>query len=194
VLPSWEQALAEDWLGAWAMNQMLLNVSTRKFRRSARRPQGDVPTPAATVEIGRFPAVRGAVGGTHEGVDGERSFRSRHPGDPEHHRNHDGHDPPRLPRCEALALARNGAVLTAAAMLEAKEGLSQAQGAQAARNAAHCPQDALREILNNSDLAQKSQGCISVLQQRPLRHFQQSRDIPLCKYPTALNLTIAKVQ
>src|SRR5438309_1591468 len=28
VLPSWEQAVAEDWLGAWAMNQMLLNVST----------------------------------------------------------------------------------------------------------------------------------------------------------------------
>jgi hypothetical protein len=47
-------------------------------------------------------------------------------------------------------------VLTAAAMLEAKEGLSRAQGAQAARNAAHCPQDALREILNNSDLAQKA--------------------------------------
>jgi hypothetical protein len=44
-------------------------------------------------------------------------------------------------------------VLTAAAMLEAKEGLSRAQGAQAARNAAHCPQDALREILNNTQKA-----------------------------------------
>src|SRR5215468_7387853 len=43
VLPSWEQAVAEDWLGAWAMNQMLLNVSTRKFKRSMRLPQGDVP-------------------------------------------------------------------------------------------------------------------------------------------------------
>jgi putative transposase len=46
VLPSWEQAVAEDWLGAWAMNQMLLNVSTRKFKRSVRLPQGDVPAPA----------------------------------------------------------------------------------------------------------------------------------------------------
>src|SRR6516225_7579968 len=46
VLPSRDQAVAEDWLGAWAMNQMLLNVSTRKFRRSVRLPQGDVPAPA----------------------------------------------------------------------------------------------------------------------------------------------------
>ena len=46
VLPSWEQAVAEDWLGAWAMNQMLLNVSTRKFKCSMRLPQGDVPAPS----------------------------------------------------------------------------------------------------------------------------------------------------
>src|SRR5215831_6088673 len=46
VLPSWDRAVAEDWLGAWAMNQMLLNVSARKFRRSVRLPQGDVPAPA----------------------------------------------------------------------------------------------------------------------------------------------------
>ena len=46
ALPSWEQAVAEDWLGAWAMNQMMLNVSTRKFKRSVRLPQGDVPAPA----------------------------------------------------------------------------------------------------------------------------------------------------
>jgi hypothetical protein len=45
MLPSWEQAVAEDWLGASVMNQMLLNVSTRKFRRSVRLPQGDVPPP-----------------------------------------------------------------------------------------------------------------------------------------------------
>ena len=30
-LPSWEQASEEDWLGRWAMNLMLINVSTRKF-------------------------------------------------------------------------------------------------------------------------------------------------------------------
>src|SRR5258708_4696343 len=39
-----------DWqayfVGAWAMNQMLLNVSTRKFKRSVRLPEGDVPAQA----------------------------------------------------------------------------------------------------------------------------------------------------
>jgi hypothetical protein len=44
-LPSWEAAVAEDWLGKWAMNQMLINVSTRKFARSVRLPEGDVPAP-----------------------------------------------------------------------------------------------------------------------------------------------------
>ncbi len=43
VLPSWESAASEDWLGRWAMNQMLINVSTRKFKRSVRLPEGDVP-------------------------------------------------------------------------------------------------------------------------------------------------------
>jgi putative transposase len=28
-LPSWEQAVAEDWLGKWALSLMLINVSTR---------------------------------------------------------------------------------------------------------------------------------------------------------------------
>ena len=36
VLPSWDRAVAEDWLGKWAMNLMLINVSTRKFRRAVR--------------------------------------------------------------------------------------------------------------------------------------------------------------
>jgi putative transposase len=44
-LPSWEQASEEDWLGRWAMNLMLINVSTRKFRRAVRLPEGDVPAP-----------------------------------------------------------------------------------------------------------------------------------------------------
>ena len=48
VLPSWENATAEDWLGKWAMNLMLLNVSTRKFRRAVRLPEGDVPAPAGS--------------------------------------------------------------------------------------------------------------------------------------------------
>lgn len=46
VLPSWQQAVAEDWLGRWAMNLMLINVSTRKIRRAMRLPEGDVPAPA----------------------------------------------------------------------------------------------------------------------------------------------------
>ena len=33
-------------LGKWAMNQMLINVATRKFARSVRLPAGDVPAPA----------------------------------------------------------------------------------------------------------------------------------------------------
>ena len=45
ALPSWEGAMTEDWLGKWAMNQMLINVSTRKFERSMRLPEGDVPAP-----------------------------------------------------------------------------------------------------------------------------------------------------
>ncbi len=48
VLPSWEQAVAEDWLGRWAFNLMLLNVSTRKFRRAVRHPEGDVPAPSGS--------------------------------------------------------------------------------------------------------------------------------------------------
>jgi len=45
ALPSWEAAQSEDWLGRWAMNLMLINVSTRKFRRAVRLPEGDVPAP-----------------------------------------------------------------------------------------------------------------------------------------------------
>ena len=43
ALASWEAAQSEDWLGKWAMNQMLINVSTRKFQRSVRLPDGGVP-------------------------------------------------------------------------------------------------------------------------------------------------------
>ena len=45
ALPSWEAALSEDLLGQWALNLMLINVSTRKFRRAVRLPGGDVPAP-----------------------------------------------------------------------------------------------------------------------------------------------------
>ena len=43
ALPSWEAALSEDLLGQWALNLMLINVSTRKFGRAVRLPGGDVP-------------------------------------------------------------------------------------------------------------------------------------------------------
>jgi hypothetical protein len=42
AFPSWEGALREDWLVRWAMNQMLINVSTCKFNRSVRLPEGNV--------------------------------------------------------------------------------------------------------------------------------------------------------
>ncbi len=42
-IPSWERAMSEDWLGRWAMNLMLINVSTRRFGRAVRLPEGDVP-------------------------------------------------------------------------------------------------------------------------------------------------------
>lgn len=42
-VPSWNQATSEDWLGRWAMNLMLINVSTRRFGRAVRLPEGDVP-------------------------------------------------------------------------------------------------------------------------------------------------------
>src|SRR4051812_34529658 len=35
ALPTWEQAVEEDWLGQWAMNLMLINVSASSFPRSA---------------------------------------------------------------------------------------------------------------------------------------------------------------
>jgi putative transposase len=41
-LPSWAAAQSEDLLGKWAMNLMLINVSTRRFGRAVRLPEGDV--------------------------------------------------------------------------------------------------------------------------------------------------------
>jgi hypothetical protein len=62
--PSWDRAVAEDWLGKWAMNLMLINVSTRKFRRAVRLPEGVVSAPAGgrRVEVGGFAALGGVVG------------------------------------------------------------------------------------------------------------------------------------
>src|SRR5215210_2516197 len=43
ALPSWERATEEDWLGRWAMNLMLIGVTTRRFGRAVRLSEGDVP-------------------------------------------------------------------------------------------------------------------------------------------------------
>src|ERR1700687_1186203 len=43
ALPTWRAAQTEDWLGRWAMNLMLINVSTRKLKRAVRLPEGDLP-------------------------------------------------------------------------------------------------------------------------------------------------------
>ena len=42
-LPSWKARWERICSAEWAMNQMLINVSTRKFKRSVRLPEGDVP-------------------------------------------------------------------------------------------------------------------------------------------------------
>ena len=42
-LPSWEAAQSEDLLSKWALSQMLINISTRRFGRSVRLPEGDIP-------------------------------------------------------------------------------------------------------------------------------------------------------
>ena len=42
ALPTWTAAQTEDWLSRWAMNLMLINVSTRKLRRAVRLPEGDL--------------------------------------------------------------------------------------------------------------------------------------------------------
>ncbi len=44
-LPSWGAAQAEAWLGRWAMNLMLINVSTRRYGRAVRLPGSDIVAP-----------------------------------------------------------------------------------------------------------------------------------------------------
>ena len=61
--PNWEAAQSEDLLGRWAMNLMLINVSTRCFGRAVRLPDSDMPSSAGagvskSVVSRRFVAVR----------------------------------------------------------------------------------------------------------------------------------------
>jgi len=37
--------VSNDLLGKWAMNLMLINVSTRKYGRAVRLPEGDIGAP-----------------------------------------------------------------------------------------------------------------------------------------------------
>jgi hypothetical protein len=46
ALPSWKAALGEGFLEQWAMNLMLINVSTRCIARAVRLPEGDLGAPA----------------------------------------------------------------------------------------------------------------------------------------------------
>ena len=63
ALPSWTAAQADDWLCRWALNLMLINVSTRKLRRAVRLPEGDLPIMArdGTSKSAASRRVRGAV-------------------------------------------------------------------------------------------------------------------------------------
>jgi transposase-like protein len=48
VLPSWEEISAAGYLDQWAMNLMVMNVATRKFRRAVRLPEAGVPAQAGS--------------------------------------------------------------------------------------------------------------------------------------------------
>ena len=85
ALPSWEAAQAEDWLGRWAMNLMLINVSTRRFGRAVRLPEGDIAarSGAGGVEVGGVAPVRGAIGRADERMDGSGLVAAGSVGDPD---------------------------------------------------------------------------------------------------------------
>lgn len=63
--PELEPAAQEDRLGRWAMSLTLINVSTRRFGRAVRLPEGDVPAPPGSrvFEAGGLAEVCGDVGG-----------------------------------------------------------------------------------------------------------------------------------
>ena len=76
--------MSNDLLGKWAMNLMLINVSTRKYGRAVRLPEGGIGGAQrfGCVQIGGVPPLRGAVGCTYEGMDGCGSVQagpSSHP-------------------------------------------------------------------------------------------------------------------
>jgi putative transposase len=48
ALPTWREAAEAGWLQQWAMNLMLINVSTRKFGRAVRLPEAGVTAEAGS--------------------------------------------------------------------------------------------------------------------------------------------------
>ncbi len=48
ALPSWEEIASRGFLDQWAMNLMVMNVATRKFRRAVRLPEAGVPAGAGS--------------------------------------------------------------------------------------------------------------------------------------------------
>ena len=81
-MESWQALRDGNLLLEWALNLMVLNVSTRKYHRAVRLPEGDLAKSAwrRHLEVGRFPALCGAVTQEDEGLArlgslGTRPFR-----------------------------------------------------------------------------------------------------------------------
>ena len=81
--------MTEDSLRKWAMNQMLINVSTRKFERSMRLPEGDVPSPNSS-GLSKSAASRRfvALSRRAQGMDGS-DLPDLVAGDPDRRHSHD---------------------------------------------------------------------------------------------------------
>src|SRR3954466_6625114 len=84
VLPSWAAAQDEALLSQWAMNQMLITVSTRKFRRSVRLPGGDVGSVPGD-GTSKSAVGRRSVEREDAGMVGLRPVGARSAGDPDLH-------------------------------------------------------------------------------------------------------------
>jgi hypothetical protein len=91
VLPSWEAAQSEDLLGRWAMNLMLINVSTRRFGRAVRLPEGDIPAPAgAGVSKSAVSRRFVALSAAQTTVDGGGPVEAGRAGDPDRRHSYRG--------------------------------------------------------------------------------------------------------
>ena len=92
ALPSWETAESEDLLGRWALNLMLINVSTRRFGRAVRLPEGDIPAPKGA-GVSKSAVSRRFVALSAERMarmDGGRPVQAGPADDPDRRRPHRG--------------------------------------------------------------------------------------------------------